>query len=178
MFPEIFHCIQYGIACHHFGFHNSKTQRSQPLHIFCFAVGKFFSLRTYQRKGKKLHISFCSNFAVQLTHSTAAKVSGVFVCFSFSQFLIDSLELRIGNNPFASEHQFAVKSNLQRQIGKHTGIMGYIFADFPITSGDCLHQFPAAVFQHNGQAIQFPRQNTFFAPQKALEFQGVFCFIQ
>ena len=92
MFPEIFHRIQYGIACNHFGFHHRKAQRSQPLHIFCFAVGKFFSFGTYQRKGKKLHISLCGNFTVQLSYSAAAKVSGVFVSIPFTQFLIDSLE--------------------------------------------------------------------------------------
>ena len=84
--------IQYGIACHHFGFHHCKAQRSQPLHIFCFAVGKFFSLRTYQRKGKKLHISLCGNFTVQLSYGTAAKVSGILISIPFAQFLIDSLE--------------------------------------------------------------------------------------
>ena len=145
------------ISCHFMVLHNIKSLVFKPLHLIFSGILEVHAFCTNECKCIESYISLCSDFIIQLTNRTAAKISWILIFRIYIlNLFIDLLEIFIGNNCLSSQYKFSLIWNLKRYIFKYFRIVCNNLTDHSVSSGDCLHKFSVLIGQNNSKSIQFP----------------------
>ena len=126
-----------------------------------------------------MYVSLCRDLAVQLAHRTAAEIARILIPgIHVINLFVNPLKIRVGNDCLSPEDQLSLVGNIERYVGKHTGIWGDDLADFPIAPCYRLCKPAAFVGKHNGQPIHFPGQKSLLIPQPRLKVLHALCLVK
>ena len=110
----------------------------------------------------------CRDLIVQLPHRAGAQVARVLVFRALVlEGLVDLFKVAVGDHRFAAQYQMPAIRDLQRQIGKDSGVSCDDLADLAVSAGDRLDQRAVLVGQHDRQSVQFPRKHAVLRAEPA-----------
>ena len=147
--------------------YDGETGVLHQLHL-C-QLGWPLQMITDQIKGEELKEPFPGLVCVQLSGAAGRQVPGMRV--GILQIGIDQIEVLPRNDAFTSDLNGVPNGYGERDVQVSTDRMGHILSNgtFPAT-GDGLLQLAVFIAQHNGQTIQFPRNQNRAASGKAYQF--------
>ena len=157
--------------------HNIKAKLRKKIELFTLFL-ELHAIGLNKCKSIEHYISVCRNFAVQLSYSTAAKVSRIFIYLIIVKLSVYSFKLTVCYNAFTTQIQFSVKLDFFREIFKISCIMRYILADFSVSP--CYRSFenPVIIRQHNSQSVKLPAYYSFSIAKPFGKLFRAFGFVQ
>ncbi len=139
------------------------------IHVICF----------HQHKRFKIDISLSCDLVVELAHGAAAQVPWVLILgIHILDLFIDALEIGVFDHCLAPQDELPLVGDLQRNVGKHPGVIGDNLADLAIAPCNCLRQLPVFIGQYDRQTVQLPGQDRFLAAQPSFQFVDILCLVQ